>query len=119
MSDAFYTRMAATASKLLDKYGADVSVVRVESGSVDPVTGVVTEGNTLTLKAKGLINKFDDKLIDGTRIKASDRVLIMNNAFVPLMTDRPTVGGQNWTIVEVNTVQPANVPVVYMVQVRR
>jgi hypothetical protein len=119
MSDAFYNRMAATASRLLFKFGGEVSVVRNTGGSVNPVTGAVTPGTNATLKAKGLLNKFDDSLIDGTRIKASDRVLIMDNTFEPLMTDRPTIGGQNWTIVEINTVKPANVPVVYALQVRR
>jgi hypothetical protein len=118
-SDAFYNRLAATASRLLAKFGATVSVVRNTGGSVHPVTGVVTPGTNQTLTANGLINKFADDLIDGTRILASDRVLIMDNSFEPLQTDRPTIGGQSWTIVAIDTIKPAAVGVVYMLHVRR
>lgn len=119
MSDAFYTRMAATASKLLDKFGSTVTVIRNVGSSINPVTGVVTSGSNTTLTAKGLLNKFTDDLIDGTRIKASDRMLMIDATFEPVMTDKPTIAGQNWSIVEIRTVKPANVPVMYALQVRR
>lgn len=119
MSDAFYTRMAATASKLLNKFGGTVTVVRNVGGSVNPVTGAVTPGSNTTLTAKGLISRFDDSLIDGTRIKSSDRLLMIDNTFEPAMTDKPTIASQNWTIVEIRTIKPANVAVMYALQVRR
>lgn len=119
MSDAFYTRMAATASKLLNKFGGAVTVVRNVGGSVNPVTGVVTPGSNTTLTGKGLLNKFSDDLIDGTRIKASDRLLMLDSSFEPVMTDKPTIASQNWTIVEIRTIKPANVAVMYALQVRR
>jgi hypothetical protein len=119
MSDAFYTRMATTASRLLNKFGGTVTVIRNVGGSVNPVTGVVTPGSNSTLTAKGLLNKFSDDLIDGTRIKASDRLLMIDSTFEPAMTDKPTIANQNWSIVEIRTVKPANVAVMYALQVRR
>ena len=119
MSDAFYNRMAATASRLLDKFGGVVSVVRNTGGSINPVTGTIVAGTNTTLTAKGLINDFADNLIDGTRILASDRLLILDSSFEPLLTDKPVVGGQNWTIVSIKQVKPYAVSVVYFLQVRR
>jgi adhesin HecA-like repeat protein len=119
MSDAFYNRMAATASRLLNRFGGVVSVVRNTGGSVNPVTGTIVAGTNTTLTAKGLINDYADNLIDGTRILASDRLLIIDNTFEPLLTDKPTVGGQNWTIVSIKQVKPYAVGVVYFLQVRR
>lgn len=119
MSDAFYNRLAGTASKLLGKFGGVVSVVRNTGGSVNPITGAIVPGANTTLTAKGLISEFADNLIDGTRILASDRLLIIDNTFEPLMTDKPTVGGQNWTIVNIKQVKPYAVGVVYFLQVRR
>jgi hypothetical protein len=119
MSDIFYNRMAATASRLLEKFGGVVSVVRNTGGSTNPVTGAVVPGTNNTLTARGLITKFSDDLIDGTRIKASDRLLMIDNTFEPVMTDKPTIGNQNWSIVEIRTVKPANVAVMYALQVRR
>jgi hypothetical protein len=118
MSDAFYNRLAATASKLLTKFGGVVSVSRTTGGSVDPITGAVTPGSTTTLTAKGLITDFDTKLMDGTAIQHGDRLLVIDNTFEPLMTDRPVIGSQQWNIVSIMAKQPANVAVVYMVQVR-
>jgi hypothetical protein len=119
MSDAFYNRMAATASKLLAKFGSEVSVSRTTGGSVNPVTGAITPGATTTLKAQGIISEFDTKLVDGTAIRYGDRLLIIDNTFEPLMTDRPLIGSQQWNIVSIEAKKPAGVAVVYMIHVRR
>lgn len=119
MSNAFYTRLAGTASRLLTKFGGTVSVSRSVGRSVNPVTGAITPGSTSTLTAKGLIQRYVDNLIDGSRIKDSDRLLILDNTFEPLLTDRPMVDGQQWNIVDIKSVKPAAVSVVYFLQVRR
>jgi hypothetical protein len=119
MSDAFYIRLAATASRLLQRFGGVVSVVRNTGGSINPVTGTIVAGTNTTLSAKGLINNFADNLIDGTRILSSDRLLIIDNSFEPLITDKPSISGQNWTIVSIEQVKPYAVGVVYFLQVRK
>jgi hypothetical protein len=110
--------MAATASKLLSKFGGVVSVSRTTGSAVNPITGAVTPGSTTTLTAKGLITDFDTRLIDGTTIQNGDRLLVIDNTFEPSMTDRPVIGSQQWNIVSIMTKKPANVAVVYMIQVR-
>jgi hypothetical protein len=119
MSDAFYNSLASTASKLLSKFGGDVTISRTTGGSINPVTGAVTAGTTTVLEAKGLITDFKDELIDGTVIQYGDRLLVIDSSIVPVLTDRPVVSNQQWNIMKIMTKQPANVPIVYLLHVRR
>jgi hypothetical protein len=119
VSNAFYARLAGTASRLLSKFGATVSVSRSVGRIINPVTGAITPGSVTTLTAKGIVQRYSDGLIDDTRIKDSDRLLILDNSFEPLLTDRPQVDGQQWNIVDIKSVKPAALTVVYFVQVRR
>jgi len=127
VSDAFYTRLAETASRLLGRFGATVTACRQINCNNDPVTGQQSSGYTQTLKAKGIIQTFKDATaadqaggrVADSRILASDRLLILDNSFEPLVTDTFEIGGQNWNAVSVMSAQPANVGIVYFVQVRR
>lgn len=118
---SFYLKMAATAQRLLTKFGAPVTLQRYSGRSTDPVTGVVTAGTDASVTTTGLLKPFPDSLIDGERVLASDRMLILSAEQVPQPTDKPVIGGQNWAIVEggITTVSPAGTDIVYFVQVRR
>ena len=115
----FYDRMAETATRLLTEYGQAITLTRTTGGSVDPVTGAVTAGATTYYTPMGVLRPFPDRLIDGTRILASDREVVMDSTVAPLTTDLLTIGGQAWTIINVVTVSPAGTDLVYRVQVRR
>lgn len=119
MSDAFYNSMAATASKLITKFGAKGTIKRTTGGSIDPVTGDTTAGTTVTYTPNTIVQKYADELIDGTRILSSDRLIILDNTIEPLTTDKITIRGEDWTIVSVSESRPAGIPLVYFVQARR
>jgi len=119
MSDAFYNSMAATASKLITKFGAQGTIKRTTGGSIDPVTGDTTAGTTVTYTPNTIVQKYADELIDGTRILSSDRLIILDNTIEPLTTDKITIRGEDWTIVSVSESRPAGIPLVYFVQARR
>lgn len=119
MASFDYAKMAATARNLLDRFGATVQVVRVTGASTDPVTGMTTPGTTETFEPKGVLLKFPDRLIDGTRIKQSDRRLILDDTFEPTLSDKPVIEGQEWSLIEDMTVSPAGVPIVYEFLARR
>lgn len=118
MSD-FYDRMAATAARLIGKFGAPVILPRQVGGSSNPVTGEVIPGIDNSVTTTGILKKFPDNLIDGTRIQTGDRVLILDSSVQPLMTDRPVIGGKAWTPVSIDTVSPAGIDLVYFVHCRR
>ena len=74
---SFYAEMAGVAAELMGEFGQVITVNRTTGGSIDPVTGTVTPGATTTLTANGVLRPYPDALIDGTRITASDRMLVM------------------------------------------
>lgn len=116
----FYSDMAATASRLLAKFGAPVVLPRETGGSIDPITGEETPGTDDTQTTTGLLKKFPDKLIDGTRIQVGDRVLVLDASVEPLMTDRPTMNGQALGVPQsVETSNPTGTPLVYLVHLRK
>ena len=115
---AFYDTMAATASRLIGKYGQAISIKRTTGGTIDPVTGIATAGTSSTLATNGILQRYPDSLIDGTRILTSDRLAILAPEVEPILTDKLTFGGKDWAIISIQTANPAGTPLVYFVQVR-
>ena len=119
MSATFYTRMAATASRLLTKYGMEITIKRLSGNSINPVTGAVVTGTTTTYTPQGIVQHYNDNQIDGTRILASDRLVIVDETVEPLTTDTITLSSQDWSIISVKEVKPSTVGIVYFIQARR
>lgn len=112
--------LSATASSLIKSLGdpSYVTVTRKTGGTFDPIAGKAT-GETITqLPAKGVVTKVDSKLIDGTRIKATDKMIILDNAVVPGYADLITFGGVSHTIVDINEVNHAGTVQIYKVVCR-
>lgn len=114
-----YQKLANTASKLLAKFGRTVEIKRTTGNIVDPVTGQVTAGSTATLSANGIFRSYPDALIDGTRILKGDRELIIDSTVTPLITDKPKINGEYWSIKNITSSNPAGTPLVYFLQVCR
>ena len=115
---SFYDEMALVASELIAEYGQNVFIVR-DYNTTDPVTGEVTEGNGAPYLVKGILKMYPDNLIDGTRIKTSDRELVIDGSIEPLMNDRIEINRQEWSVQSIKTANPGGTPLVYFVQVRR
>lgn len=113
-----YDKMAATAKRLLVNFGQTVTVTR-PSSTIDPVTGAVTGSGGPTFSPVGVLSKYPDGVIDGTRITASDRLLTLDDTVEPKVSDKVTVNGEQWNIMEVMSVNPAGTPLIYNVRVRR
>lgn len=114
-----YAKMATTALRLLAKFGAPVTLVRTTGGSIDPVTGAVIAGSSANQTTTGLLRRYPDGLIDGTRIMTGDRQAVLSNEVRPLLTDRLQVAGENWSVMSIETVKPTDTTLVYFVQVRK
>jgi len=106
MSEAFYSRLALTAQRLLTNYGSAISIKRVTGDTFDPVTGATTSGTTTTYTPKGIFQRIPDALIDGTRIKSSDRMLVVDSTYAGMISDKVVVDSQDWTITELREVKP-------------
>lgn len=113
---AFYDEMAAVARDLLREFGAPITFTRTTGEVKNPVTGAITTtGTTTSHSPMGVIVPIKSNLVDGTRIKAGDKLLITDDSFAPLMTDKVT----GWAIQEIEDKNPAGTPLVYFTRVRK
>lgn len=116
-----YAKTAETARKLLNKFGhgTRVKIEREVGGGQDPVTGIVTPGTKETHFVSGVLVNYDLKEIDGTRIQANDRKLIIDGTVEPLMTDIIMIGDEYLgVIINIAPTKPADKAVIYELQVR-
>lgn len=117
MSAFNYATMAATASRLLKRFGAKASISRVVDGSYDPAKGE-TSGVTQVLPTVAAIIDYEDRLVDGTMILHGDLRALMDPRVQPIQGDRITWQGRSYSVIAVKSVSPAGVPVLYDAQVR-
>lgn len=121
-----YAKSAASANRLLAKFGRQLTLISTRLGTYDPetasapvnespqtVTGVLLEYST---KDSGIAQQA------GYLIKAGDRKLLMGTAGVqtpPVANDRVTIGTDIYLVIRVRTLAPAGVDVLYECQVRK
>lgn len=116
----FYTRMQATANRLLKGKGQVITLTRQTSGAYDPATGAATV-TTTTQNGYGAIFDYGNKNIDGTLIKQGDKQLLLSavNAAgtaltAPALNDTVTIGGVVYTFVQpLKTIAPAGTTVLF------
>ena len=119
---SLYEKLSGTADRLVAKFGQEIEIMRASTSDPDPVTG---EGESMTggaYDAKAVLLPYPDRAIDGTRIQAGDRNLIMSVGdadYAPILSDRPVVNEQEWTIVNIETISPAGTDMLYKLQVRQ
>ena len=112
-----YDRAAATALKLLTKYGRSVTVTSVTPGTYDPAAGSITN-TTATSTAKGLVTEHKATDIDGTLIKAGDKKLLLDSSAVISIDDSVTVGSDVYSVVGVSELNPAGTRVMWTCNIR-
>jgi hypothetical protein len=118
---SLYDRAAATAKRMLTKYGQFMTLTEQTAGAYDPSTGsapVSTTGHTV----RGAIFDFPRKDIDGTRIQQGDKqvyiaALGLNVTPEPGMT--LTDAATNvYTVISSEPLNPAGTAVIHTLQVR-
>lgn len=116
---AFYEEMAAVVVELLAEFGAPVILERTTGGQSHPVTGVTTPIVQDDKTTTGILKRYPNKLIDGSRIKSGDRLIVIDATVKPEMSDKPSINGETWTIVSIEAANPAGIPLAYFIQARR
>ena len=112
--------LSATATSLINSLGDKtyVTITRKTGGMFDPVAGTITGEITTQLTASGVVTKVDNRLIDGSRIEATDKMIILDNGITPLMTDLITFDSISHTIVQINEVNHAGITQIWKVVCR-
>ena len=117
----FYSDMADTAEELIAEFGQSVTLKVASNGAYDPETGS-TAVTYADQSAKGVVIDYDKKLIDGTKVRIGDRQCLLSPLGItePKDGDKIAFGAEVWQVVPPVTVtNPAGVPVLYEVQIRK
>ena len=116
-----YANSAATALRLLTRFGQALTVTRETPGAYDPVTGTDAAGTSQTWTPQGVKLDYSQREVDGTSIKAGDQRVYMSAeaGLDPEAGDLVTIGSEAWRVVVSRTLAPAGVAVLLDVQVRR
>lgn len=98
MANPLYTRLQATAHRLIAKYGQAGTVTRITSP--DPVEG--GEPTETALPATLVPMTYDQRYIDGTNITTADRQIYISSvglAIEPTVGDIITAGGKTFHVI--------------------
>ncbi|QLQ28519.1 MAG: hypothetical protein HZT39_09840 [Pseudoxanthomonas sp.] len=117
MTSFQYAAIAATATRLLQRFGASATLKRQTAGTYDPSTGT-TPVTVTELATTAAVFAYDQKYIDGTLILQGDQEAYLTAANAPKQGDLLAWQGRDWSIVAVKPISPAGVPVVYEAQLR-
>lgn len=120
MSTFNYTRTAATATKLLLKFGSlgRVSIRRVAGETYDPVEGSTTGGTPTTTTLTAATVPIKKSMIDGERILATDIMFLSNADFEPVSTDIAIIDALEYRIIDIEPITPDGTDVLYKVVCR-
>lgn len=112
-----YAATAATATRLLQRFGAAATIKRTTAGEYDPVLGyapVVTTEHPTT----AAVFAYPQSYIDGTNILQGDQQAFLTPADAPKQGDKLAWQGTDYEVIAVKPVSPAGLAVIYEVQVR-
>ena len=116
---SFYAALAATAKKMLTEKGRPMVVRRKGVTNSDPAAGTVTTSAPVDFTVNGLLLGYKDFFAASDLVQRGDRKAVLEAGVVtPTKEDRLVVDGQSWTIIDVETINPAGTPILHKLQVR-
>jgi hypothetical protein len=120
----FYSKMQATANRLLKGKGQEITLTRRTAGTYGPATGTAAV-TTTTQTAYGAMFEYGDKNIDGVLIKEGDKQLLLsalNSAgtalVAPQLNDTVTINTVVYTVVRIKPLSPAGTTVLFDCNIR-
>ncbi len=84
---AFYDDMQDVATELLTEFGKAITFERITK-TFDKITGKNTLTGYATTSTVGVEVPINNRLVDGSRIQAGDRQVIVDASYAPTMSDR-------------------------------
>lgn len=115
----FYEKMAATASRLISKYGTNATLKTSGVNVSDKVTGTVLVQEQSIYDFKAIVKDYNRDMVDGTTILMGDKLIIAESKISPEPSDTIIINGQTWKVVDIKESNPAGVKLVLFIQVRK
>lgn len=115
-----YSQTAATAERLLKRFGKPATITRTTPGGYNTATGTTGAPTVSTQSQQVVVIDYPHGYIDGTLIRQGDRQALISPQviFEPKAGDVLAWGGASLTLITVKPVAPAGVPVLFDAQVR-
>ena len=117
----FYNEMQAMAARQLNSKGAPLTLTRSTAGAYSPATSSAAVTLT-TFTVTGAVFDFPAVNAPGSDILRGDKKILISAAGLavpPQPSDYLTINGAQHSIINVKTLAPAGVPVLYTAQARR
>lgn len=114
-----YSRLIATAKRMLAKFAQDMTLQAVSTTGYDPSTGG-TSGSQISETKPGVIFPYKNGItaMHESLILAGDQQVFILLDAEPKPTDKLQVGSRQYSIVNVKAIEPGGVTVLYELQVR-
>lgn len=112
-----YNATAATAVRLLTRFGAACTLKRTTAGTYNPATGTSTPTVT-SLTTTAAVFDYPQRYVDGTLIREGDKQCFCSPSVVPKQGDVLEWQGADYQVVMVKPVSPAGIPVLFEAQIR-
>lgn len=117
-----YSRFAALAIRQIADKGRGVTYIYKTPGAYAPSTDNVTGSSQATQTVKMLFTDYKKTDIDGTMIKAGDKMALLANdslTATPKTGDQVTDDDQKFSVIRVEVVKPGDTVILYKLQLRR
>lgn len=117
---ALATSLRKTASKLMAKFGGEVTYRRVSNNAYNPTTGTVDEINVVNTVIRGVLEDVSLREVNDL-VEATDKRLIIAAADLsaaPDTSDRVLIGGVSHQIIRIDRIEQDNTPITYEVILR-
>ena len=111
---ALSSSLRKVASKVVSKFGGDVTVRIVTGGSYNTTTGAITESESDST-VKGVLSDVSLREVNELIQAGDKRLLIAASAVAtaPETKDRVVIGGVVHQVIQVNITEQANTAIVY------
>lgn len=119
MSTAFSKKMQGVATRLLDKHGSTVTLVRAGSKVWNPVTGEYEWQPDTQIPLTAVPVPINAALVNGTTIQAGDMIVKADYSVLPKMEDKVDFAGERWSVVAIERKQVNDDIVAWFIQVRK
>ena len=118
---ALYERLAATASRLVERFGSPITLTKSTRAEYDPTAGEFLDSSARTYTGYGVRTEYRANEIDGTRIQSGDARVYLSIVVgaQPATGDVLTIEGARYAVLECRPLQPGPVVVLYDVQARK
>lgn len=114
MSNPTYTRLNESAIRLINVFGREMELLTQTQGG-DAWNPVTTE---TAQDIVGIVTNYQSNEIDGEQIRSDDFKVILSSTIEPDLTMRLRTNGRDYSIVNIMETKPADVAILYTLQVR-